>query len=155
MRQRKTVTLYETISGRLIVRYPCFPPQVKIKFIKNGAGLKGAAIYINTLTSCLWSDKRPHVSFQDALRWNRKTFIYKDNYLTLDNRENSTKDHRRPVILTPDVDIATDTSSFILNGPKTVSFNNFFILNTHQSNSRVLYIVAIYYFYLYLHFCVI
>ena len=91
-----------------------------LEFIKNGAGLKGAAIFINTLTSCLWSDKPPYVSFHNALRWNKKSFVYKDNYLTLDVNVKISHKNDRLFVLTPDVDISTDTSNFILGGPKTV-----------------------------------
>lgn len=92
-----------------------FFAQVNVEFIGNGAGLKGAAIYANTITPCIWSKNPPHYNFKEALRW--KPFFYKGNYLTDKSKNNSS--------LSSEVDIATDTINFHLILPNgTVSFGH-------------------------------
>ena len=92
-----------------------FFAQVSLEFIGNAAGLKGAAIYANTITPCIWSENPPHYNFKEALRW--KPFFYKGNYLTDKTKNNSS--------FSSEVDIATDTTNFDLILPNgTVSFGH-------------------------------
>lgn len=79
------------------------PPSkwnVSVKFVKNAAGLKGAAIFANTITPCIWVEHPPYFNFNEALRWNGK-FKYRGNYLT-----------RQKTYTDASTDIATDTIRF-------------------------------------------
>lgn len=83
----------------------------------NSARLKGAAIFINTMTACLWSEHPPHRSFEKAFRWTGN-FIYTDNYVTsMYNSINEDASNKTKY----QVDIATDTYKFVLGEPKEVS----------------------------------
>ena len=88
------------IGSRL---YFYFFHQAKVSFIKNSARLKGAAIYISSLGACLWYEKSPFYSVDQALRWNN-TFVYEGNYLRPGK-------HFQPFSGT-EYDIATDTHHF-------------------------------------------
>lgn len=104
-----------------------------LEFINNGAALKGGAVFINTLTSCLWTEYPPHNSFEKALRWNDK-FVYRGNYvdalfniIDVDYHHgkktdvaNSTIAQRSFDMKKIDVDIATDTSTLHLNASSQV-----------------------------------
>eukprot|EP00794_Sanderia_malayensis_P007820 gene7820-8667_t len=94
--------------------------KMKLEFINNGAAVKAGAVFINTLTSCLWNDEPPHHSFEKALRWN-DNFVYRDNYvdamytpITLDTTDTNEATA---------ADIATDTSKLVLTGPKQVALS--------------------------------
>ena len=82
-----------------------------VDFIGNGAGLKGAAIFANTITPCVWDEVYPYYSFTKSLHW--KGFNFTDNYISGKSKFNTTTyssysgdgDH---------VEIATDTINFKL-----------------------------------------
>ena len=77
--------------------------QTKIYFLHNSAKLKGAAVFVKTLGSCLWYEHYPFYSFDKALRWNDK-FIYHGNYLHPCGGLRVRSGH--------EYDIATDTADF-------------------------------------------
>lgn len=77
--------------------------QAKVSFIKNSAKVKGAAVYISSLGSCLWYEKYPFYSTERALRWNN-TFVYRKNFI-------HPAKHFKP-LMGPQYDIATDTHHF-------------------------------------------
>ncbi|XP_032221183.1 uncharacterized protein LOC116603702 [Nematostella vectensis] len=76
--------------------------ETNVTFVGNGAMLKGAAIYVSSLSSCLWDEEWPHYNISKSLRWNDK-FYYRDNYLTGRNMEKR--------LIGPEYDIATDTAT--------------------------------------------
>ena len=81
--------------------------QAKVFFIKNSAKVKGAAVYISTLSACLWYEKYPFYSAQRAIRWNN-TFEYRGNFIHPTKKFNPLKG--------PEYDIATDTHHFQSEG---------------------------------------
>lgn len=90
--------------------------KVSVQFVKNGAGLKGAAIYANTITPCVWDEEYPYYSFQKSLHW--KGFNFSGNYIS-----DKARPPTNPSELKKDtIDIATDTISFSLldHGNKTI-----------------------------------
>ena len=110
--------------------------QVTFNFTRNGAGLKGAAVFANTLTTCVWVKDEPNWSFEKVLKWG-KNFIYEDNYLTgqdwipewdPDKINWSNQDSSL-------VDISTDTTNFKMLWPvEEVIFgiNTFFIFTLEK-----------------------
>lgn len=78
-----------------------------MSFVKNRAKVKGAAVYISTLSACLWYEKYPFHSVQEAIRWNN-TFEYHDNFIL------PAKDFK--ALTGPEYDIATDTHHFQVEG---------------------------------------
>lgn len=89
-----------------------------MEFIRNGAGLKGAAIYANTITSCIWDESAsPFYDFKKALRWNG--FVYDGNYLA------DKPTHPAFDVTDSEVDIATDTKSYHILSKNEVSLYTF------------------------------
>ncbi|KAK3755304.1 hypothetical protein QZH41_014610, partial [Actinostola sp. cb2023] len=82
--------------------------KTRIVFIRNSAKLKGAAIFVSSLGSCLWDEQYPYYSFNRSLRWNDKTFVYYKNFLYV----NSELD-----LMGAEYDIATDTAFIIPKHP--------------------------------------
>ena len=78
-----------------------------MSFIQNKAKVKGAAVYISTLSACLWYEEYPFYSVQRAIRWN-DTFEY------LGNSIHSAKTIKP--LQGPEYDIATDTHHFEYEG---------------------------------------
>lgn len=81
-----------------------FSNQAKVSFIQNQAKVKGAAVYISTLSACLWYEEYPFYSFHRAIRWNN-TFEYRGNSI-----------HPAKPLQGPEYDIATDTHHFEYEG---------------------------------------
>ena len=77
--------------------------------MNNSASLKGAAIFINSLVGCLWTENIPNYSKQKALKWDG-LFSYADNYLLYEGALKPIKGS--------DVDIATDTYDFYISVPR-------------------------------------
>lgn len=77
--------------------------KAKVSFIGNSAKVKGAAVYISSLSACLWNEEYPFYSVEKALRWNN-TFVYSGNFL------HPSKNFKP--LSGPDYDIATDTHHF-------------------------------------------
>lgn len=87
-----------------------------VDFIRNGAGLKGAAIFANTITPCVWDEDFPFYNFKKSLRWNG--FNYTDNYIA-DKARSANLSYK---VLMEKVEIATDTINFkMLNKDNNVT----------------------------------
>eukprot|EP00111_Clytia_hemisphaerica_P001419 TCONS_00004031-protein len=82
--------------------------KVTVDFIGNGAGLKGAAIFANTITPCVWDEEFPYYSFQKALHW--KGFNFTANYISGRMKMNNSYSE----FINQHVEIATDTINFKL-----------------------------------------
>ena len=100
-----------------------FPDQVKVSFIQNKAKVKGAAVYISTLSACLWYEEYPFHSAHRAIRWNN-TFEYRGNSIhpakTLEPLQG------------PEYDIATDTHHFEYKGNNDTEIKvGYFFLSTN------------------------
>ena len=67
---------------------------------------RGAAIYVSSLQSCLWTEEWPYYNYSKALRWSNKNFVYKNNFLFTEAKNGS------------EYDIATDTRGFRLHSIK-------------------------------------
>ena len=78
-----------------------------MSFIKNSAKVKGAAVYVSTLSACLWYEEYPFHSVQKAIRWNN-TFEYRGNFI------HPAKEFKP--LKGPEYDIATDTHHFQAEG---------------------------------------
>jgi len=63
--------------------------------------LRGAAIYVSSLQSCVWTEEFPYYNYSEALRWSRN-FVYRNNFLSMEANNGS------------EYDIATDTKDFHL-----------------------------------------
>ena len=74
-----------------------------MKFIKNSAKVKGAAVYISSLRACQWYEDYPFYSAEKALRWNN-TFEYRGNFIHPGKNFEP--------LTGPEYDIATDTHHF-------------------------------------------
>ncbi len=85
-----------------------------MRFIQNGAGVKGAAIYASTIRQCVWTEENPFISYKKAFRWSDR-FNYHDNYIG-----HSAESRMRKI--GEEIDIATDVYQFDIGGSKTVSF---------------------------------
>ena len=90
-----------------------------MEFIGNSARLKGGAIFINTMTACLWTEYPPHYSFEKAFRWNNK-FVYKGNFVS--SMYNNIVDEKNSGVY--DEDIATDTYKLVLHNPIQVTLHD-------------------------------
>ena len=84
-----------------------FSDQAKVSFIQNKAKVKGAAVYISTLSACLWYEEYPFYSVHMAIRWNN-TFEYRGNSI------HPAKTFKP--LQGPEYDIATDTHHFGYEG---------------------------------------
>ena len=91
--------------------------QAKVSFIQNSAKIKGAAVYISTLSACLWYEKHPFYSLHRAIRWNN-TFEYRDNFIHPAKNFKPLKG--------PEYDIATDTHHFQSEGSSEIKVDCFF-----------------------------
>ena len=72
--------------------------------------MKGAAIFANTITPCVWDEVYPYFSFKKSLHWNG--FNYTGNYISGKSKFNNN------TLVTPHdehVEIATDTIHFKLH----------------------------------------
>ena len=78
-----------------------------MSFIQNEAKVKGAAVYISTLSACLWYEEYPFYSVNRAIRWNN-TFEYRGNSI------HPAKTFKP--LQGPEYDIATDTHHFEYEG---------------------------------------
>lgn len=78
-----------------------------MSFIQNQAKVKGAAVYISTLSACLWYEEYPFYSVHRAIRWNN-TFEYRGNSI------HPAKTFKP--LQGPEYDIATDTHHFEYEG---------------------------------------
>ena len=78
-----------------------------MSFIQNKAKVKGAAVYISTLSACLWYEEYPFYSVHKAIRWNN-TFEYRSNSI-------QPAKTFKP-LQGPEYDIATDTHHFEYEG---------------------------------------
>ena len=100
-----------------------------VEFIKNGAGLKGAAIFANTITPCVWDEVYPYFSFKKSLHW--KGFNYTGNYISGKSKFNDTlASLDEDLDKAEHIEIATDTIHFKLLMDiqnKTVSKNSLII----------------------------
>ncbi|PFX30181.1 uncharacterized protein LOC111323890 [Stylophora pistillata] len=81
--------------------------KATVSFVKNSAKIKGAAVYISTLSACLWNEKYPFHSVHEAIRWNN-TFEYRGNFIL------PAKEFK--ALIGPEYDIATDTHHFKAEG---------------------------------------
>lgn len=79
-----------------------------VDFIRNGAGLKGAAIFANTITPCVWDEDPPYYNFKKSLRWSG--FNYTGNYIA----DKALVGNMSLIALEEKVEIATDTIKFKL-----------------------------------------
>ncbi len=84
-----------------------------MKFIENGAGIKGAAIFASTVRQCLWTEDYPYLNFKKVFKWSDR-FVYLNNFIG-----NSAKTKMKRI--GDDMNIATDVYRFNLTGPITVS----------------------------------
>ena len=83
-------------------------PQTKISFIRNSAKLKGAAIFIASLSNCQWDELPPYHNLSRSLRWDRKKFVFSENWLGSADGDDKMADSNH------DDDIATDTEAFVI-----------------------------------------